>query len=200
MKITFIGATHEVTGSCYYLEAAGKKFLVDYGMEQGPDYYENQDLPIAPGDLDFVLLTHAHMDHSGNLPALYAKGYQGPIYATEATCNLCDIMLRDSAHIQMFEAEWRNRKGRREGKPEYPSIHITAAISNISFNLPVRKLINLGFMVLAMNAGLDSGILDPTNRDMLGLIYATEALLGEDDYCMEYIGAYREGLIGPVKK
>ena len=119
MKITFIGATHEVTGSCYYLEAAGKKFLVDYGMEQGPDYYENQDLPIAPGDLDFVLLTHAHMDHSGNLPALYAKGYQGPIYATEATCNLCDIMLRDSAHIQMFEAEWRNRKGRREGKPEF---------------------------------------------------------------------------------
>ena len=112
MKITFIGATHEVTGSCYYLEAAGRKFLVDYGMEQGPDYYENKELPVAPGDLDFVLLTHAHMDHSGNLPALYAKGYQGPIYATEATCNLCDIMLRDSAHIQMFEAEWRNRKGR----------------------------------------------------------------------------------------
>ncbi len=119
MKITFIGATHEVTGSCYYLEAAGRKFLVDYGMEQGPDYYENKELPVAPGDLDFVLLTHAHMDHSGNLPALYAKGYQGPIYATEATCNLCDIMLRDSAHIQMFEAEWRNRKGRREGKPEF---------------------------------------------------------------------------------
>ena len=85
-------------------------------------------------------------------------------------------------------------------REKYPSIHITAAISNISFNLPVRKLINLGFMVLAMNAGLDSGILDPTNRDMLGLIYATEALLGEDDYCMEYIGAYRDGLIGPVKK
>lgn len=119
MKITFIGATHEVTGSCYYLEVAGRKFLVDYGMEQGPDYYENKELPVAPGDLDFVLLTHAHMDHSGNLPALYAKGYQGPIYATEATCNLCDIMLRDSAHIQMFEAEWRNRKGRREGKPEF---------------------------------------------------------------------------------
>ena len=119
MKITFIGATHEVTGSCYYLEAAGHKFLVDCGMEQGPDYYENKELPVSPGDLDFVLLTHAHMDHSGNLPALYAKGYQGPIYATEATCNLCDIMLRDSAHIQMFEAEWRNRKGRREGKPEF---------------------------------------------------------------------------------
>jgi 5-methyltetrahydrofolate--homocysteine methyltransferase len=83
---------------------------------------------------------------------------------------------------------------------QYPTIHITAAISNISFNLPVRKLINQGFMVLAMNAGLDSAIMDPTNRDMLGLVYATEALLGLDDYCMEYIGAYRDGMIGPVKK
>ena len=119
MKITFIGATHEVTGSCYYLEAAGTKFLVDCGMEQGPDYYENRDIPVPPGELDFVLLTHAHMDHSGNLPAIYAKGFKGPVYATEATCNLCDIMLRDSAHIQMFEAEWRNRKAKRQGKPEF---------------------------------------------------------------------------------
>ena len=85
-------------------------------------------------------------------------------------------------------------------RKQYPMIHITAAISNISFNLPVRKLINFGFVVLAMNAGLDSAIMDPTNRDMLGLVYATEALLGLDDYCMEYIGAYREGMIGPVKK
>ena len=84
-------------------------------------------------------------------------------------------------------------------RERYPSIHITAAVSNISFNLPVRKMINLGFTVLAMNAGLDSAILDPTNRDMMGLIFATEALLGLDDYCMEYIGAYREGLFGPVK-
>ena len=85
-------------------------------------------------------------------------------------------------------------------RERYPSIHIVAAVSNISFNLPVRKMINLGFTVLAMNAGLDSAILDPTNRDMMGLIYATEALLGQDDYCMEYISAYREGLFGPVKQ
>ena len=123
MKITFIGATQEVTGSCYYLEAAGKRFLVDYGMEQGPNYYENQEIPVAPGELDFVLLTHAHMDHAGMLPALYAKGFQGPIYATEATCHLCDIMLRDSAHIQMFEAEWRNRKGRRQGKADFVPVY-----------------------------------------------------------------------------
>jgi len=85
-------------------------------------------------------------------------------------------------------------------RERYPSIHITAAVSNISFNLPVRKMVNLGFTVLAMKAGLDSAILDPTNRDMMGVIYATEALLGMDDYCMEYISAYREGIFGPVKK
>ncbi|MCD8197535.1 MAG: methyltetrahydrofolate cobalamin methyltransferase [Lachnospiraceae bacterium] len=80
-----------------------------------------------------------------------------------------------------------------------PSIHITAAVSNISFNLPVRKMVNLGFTVLAMKAGLDSAILDPLNRDMMGVIYATEALLGQDDYCMEYISAYRDGIFGPKK-
>lgn len=84
-------------------------------------------------------------------------------------------------------------------RAKYPSIHITAAVSNISFNLPVRKMVNWGFTVLAMNAGLDSAILDPTNRDMMGLIFATEALLGMDDYCIEYIGAYKDGLFGPVK-
>ena len=85
-------------------------------------------------------------------------------------------------------------------REQYEDIHITAAVSNISFNLPVRKYLNYGFTVLAMNAGLDSAILDPTNVDMMGLIYATEALLGMDDYCMEYISAYREGLFGPVKQ
>ncbi len=84
-------------------------------------------------------------------------------------------------------------------RKQYPNIHIIAAVSNISFNLPVRKMVNLGFTVLAMNAGLDSAILDPTNRDMMGVIYATEALLGLDDYCMEYISAYREGIFGPKK-
>ena len=88
-------------------------------MEQGPDYYENAEIPVALGEIEFVLLTHAHIDHSGNLPAIYAKGFRGPVYATDATSHLCDIMLRDSAHIQMFEAEWRNRKGRRQGKPEF---------------------------------------------------------------------------------
>ena len=119
MLITFLGAAHEVTGSCYYLEACRKRFLVDCGMEQGPNIFENKPLPIPASELDFVLLTHAHIDHSGNLPALYAKGFRGPVYATAATRNLCDIMLRDSVHIQMSEAEWRNRKNKRQGKEEY---------------------------------------------------------------------------------
>lgn len=88
----------------------------------------------------------------------------------------------------------------KEIKAQYPAIHVTGAVSNISFNLPVRKMVNMGFVVLAMNAGLDSAILDPTNRDLMGIIFATEALLGEDDYCMEYIGAYREGIFGPITK
>lgn len=82
-------------------------------------------------------------------------------------------------------------------KERYPDVHITSGLSNISFGLPVRKMINLSFMVLAMNAGMDSAIVDPTNRDMMGVIYATDALLGNDDFCMEYIGAYRENLFGP---
>ena len=123
MKLTFIRADHEVTGSCYYLEAAGKRFLVDYGMEQGPNYYENREIPVPASDLEFVLLTHAHIDHSGLLPLLYGRGFRGEIYTTYATADLCDIMLRDSAHIQMFEAEWKNRKGKRgsvygKGRPE----------------------------------------------------------------------------------
>jgi len=123
MKITFLGATHEVTGSCYYLEGAGKKFLVDYGMEQGPDYFENEPIPVNAGEIDFVILTHAHMDHSGNLPLLYARGFRGTVYATNATTHLCDIMLRDSAHIQQFEADWRNRKAKRQGKDLFEPLY-----------------------------------------------------------------------------
>lgn len=123
MKLTFIGATHEVTGSCYYLEACGRRILIDYGMEQGENHFENAEIPIAPGEIDCVLLTHAHIDHSGLLPLLYRNGFRGPVYCTEATMKLCSIMLRDSAHIQMFEAEWRNRKGKRAGLSEYVPLY-----------------------------------------------------------------------------
>lgn len=88
----------------------------------------------------------------------------------------------------------------REARELCPDIHITSGLSNISFGLPSRKSINMAFMVLAMQAGMDSAIVDPLNRDMMGIIYATDALLGNDDYCMEYLSAYREGLFGPVQQ
>mgnify|MGYP004532672897 FL=1 len=113
MKLTFIGADHEVTGSCHYLEACGKHILVDYGMEQGVNIYENAPLLVQEGLIDYVLLTHAHVDHSGMLPLLYARGFRGQVLMTDASADLCSIMLRDCAHIQMQEAEWKNRKAKR---------------------------------------------------------------------------------------
>ena len=125
MKLTFIGAAHEVTGSCHLLEANGKNILIDCGMEQGPDLYENQELPVAAGDIDYILLTHAHIDHSGLIPLLCKHGFKGEIVTTFATADLCNIMLRDSAHIQEFEAEWRNRKAKRAGEPLYEPLYTT---------------------------------------------------------------------------
>ena len=123
MKLTFLGANHEVTGSCTLLEAAGQRYLIDCGMEQGKDMYENQPIPVAPGEIDGVLVPHAHIDHTGLLPLLVRNGFRGRIYATDPTVELCGIMLRDSAHIQEFEAEWKNRKGQRSGaEPVEPMI------------------------------------------------------------------------------
>ena len=123
MKLTFIGADHEVTGSCHLLQACGKNILVDCGMEQGPNLYENQEIPVPPPEIDYVLLTHAHIDHSGLLPLLVKNGFKGGIVTTFATSDLCNVMLRDSAHIQEFEAEWRNRKGKRAGQPEIEPLY-----------------------------------------------------------------------------
>ncbi len=137
MKMMFIGATHEVTGSCTYMEACGKKFLVDFGMQQGDDVFENVQIPVAPGDIDFVLLTHAHIDHSGLLPLLFAGGFSGEIHSTTATANLCSVMLRDSAHIQEFEAEWRSRKAQRRGEDDYEPLYtMDDAIGAIELFVP----------------------------------------------------------------
>lgn len=123
MLLEFLGAAHEVTGSCHFLAFGDKHALVDCGMEQGPDLYVNQEIPVNAAAIDYVFVTHAHIDHSGLLPLLYNHGFRGQIFATKATCQLCNIMLKDSAHIQMFEAEWRNRKALRAGLPEVTPLY-----------------------------------------------------------------------------
>ncbi len=136
MKLTFIGAAREVTGSCHCIEACGKTILVDYGMEQGVNVFENAKLPVEESCVDYVLLTHAHVDHSGMLPLLYAKGFRGQVFTTEASAQLCEIMLRDCAHIQAMEAEWKNRKARRRAGtplvvPEYTMEDTEGLLKNI---------------------------------------------------------------------
>ncbi len=119
MNITFYGAARTVTGSCHMVEACGKKFLVDCGLFQGKltDQMQNyEDFPFDISKIDFMILTHAHIDHSGRIPKLYKSGFKGKIYATNATVNLCSIMLADSGHIQEKEIEWVNKKRKRAGK------------------------------------------------------------------------------------
>ena len=126
MKITFLGATKMVTGSNFLVEAAGKKFLVDCGMYQGKAELEienHKPFEYNPAEIDFMLLTHAHIDHSGRIPKLYNEGFKGPIYAHKATCDLCGIMLPDSGHIQEMEAQWKNKKRLRKGEQEVPPLY-----------------------------------------------------------------------------
>lgn len=142
MKITFLGATRTVTGSNYLVEAAGKKFLVDCGMWQGKSDLEEenfQEFEFNPKEIDFVLLTHAHIDHSGRIPKLYKEGYRNKIYAQKATCDLCAIMLPDSGHIQEQESEWKNRKRIRKGEePREPLYTAEEAVRCLEVFEPVK--------------------------------------------------------------
>lgn len=158
MKLEFLGAAHEVTGSCHYLEFADKHVLVDCGMEQGPDLYVNQEIPVNASTIDYVFVTHAHIDHSGLLPMLYNHGFRGQIFTTTATHQLCEIMLKDSAHIQMFEAEWKNRKAKRAGRPEVvPLYDMNDAVGVLGHfvSCDYHSVINVceGLKVRFVNAG-----------------------------------------------
>ncbi|MBR4423816.1 MAG: MBL fold metallo-hydrolase [Mailhella sp.] len=121
MKVTFHGAAQTVTGSCYVIETETARFAVDCGMFQGNDALEERNYEIdncRPRELDFVLLTHAHIDHSGLLPRLVREGFSGSIYCTTPTADLAELMLEDSAHIQETEQEWKSRHNLRKGKQD----------------------------------------------------------------------------------
>ncbi len=132
MTLEFLGAAREVTGSLNLLSVDGKHIVIDCGMEQGIDVYVNEEMPISPSEIDLVLLTHAHTDHAGMVPWLVKHGFSGEIWCTDATEDLCSILLKDSAYIQESEAKWQNRKNERAGRPliepVYTMKHAEAAL------------------------------------------------------------------------
>ena len=142
MKITFLGATRTVTGSNYLVEACGKRFLVDCGMWQGNAEIEknnDKDFEFDPKSIDFMLLTHAHIDHSGRIPKLYKEGFRNKVYAHKATCDLCALMLPDSGHIQEMEAGWKNKKRMRKGEdPIEPMYTAELAARSLEIFEPVQ--------------------------------------------------------------
>ena len=142
MKITFLGAARTVTGSNFLVEAAGKKFLVDCGMYQGKvtqDFENSDPFLFDVSEIDFMILTHAHIDHAGRIPKLCNEGYKNPIYAHKATCDLCELMLPDSGHIQEVEIEWKNRKRQREGKEDLPPLYTAEeAYKCLQYFIPVK--------------------------------------------------------------
>ena len=126
MKLTFFGAAKAVTGSCHCVEVGGKKILIDCGLQQGKDERDNTVLDFAPNYIDYVIVTHAHIDHSGRIPLLVKQGFQGQIFTTRLTAQLMSIMLRDSAHIQEMDAQWKNQKGKRAGREPVEPLYTVA--------------------------------------------------------------------------
>ena len=127
MRITFYGATGNTTGSMHLIEVNGSRVLLDCGLCQGhrkEAFERNRNLPFDPDDIDAVVLSHAHIDHSGNLPTLVKNGYEGPIVATPATQDLCDIMLMDSAYLQVKDVEYVNKKRRKKGKNPFEPLYV----------------------------------------------------------------------------
>ena len=135
MKLTFFGAAKAVTGSCHCVEVRGKKILIDCGLQQGKDERDNTVLDFAPNYIDYVIVTHAHIDHSGRIPLLIKQGFQGQIFATRLTGELMSIMLQDSAHIQEMDAQWKNQKGKRAGRPPVEPLYTVADAAQVPEHL-----------------------------------------------------------------
>ena len=131
MKLHFYGADRCVTGSCHCLEINGKRILVDCGLQQGRDELDNAMFAFNPGDIDILLVTHAHIDHTGRIPLLVKRGFTGRILTTRVTADLMRIMLLDSAHIQESDAEYRNRKGQRAGREPVEPLYTTEDAMNV---------------------------------------------------------------------
>ena len=125
MKLFFYGADHCVTGSCHCVEVNGKRILIDCGLQQGRDEFDNAEFAFHPGEIDAVLVTHAHIDHSGRIPLLVKRGFSGRIITTRLTNELLQVMLLDSAHIQESDAEYANRKGQRAGREWVEPLYTT---------------------------------------------------------------------------
>ncbi|OFI05311.1 ribonuclease [Clostridium acetireducens DSM 10703] len=160
MKIEFYGATGCVTGSCHLLKIDGKNILIDCGLYQGKDEKErgNETFNFNPKDIDYVILSHAHIDHSGRIPLLYKQGFKGKVICTDVTLDLCKIMLEDSGHIQETETEWKNRKRLRQGLDPIEPLY-TSKIATVSMYLfkgyPYNNWIELfdGFKLRFIDAG-----------------------------------------------
>ena len=139
MKLTFFGAAKSVTGSCHCLEVGGKKILIDCGLQQGRDERDNSLLDFVPGNIDYVFVTHSHIDHSGRIPLLVKQGYLGPVITTRLTGELLGIMLRDSAHIQEMDAQWENQKGKRAGRPQVEPLYTVAEAEEVIKRLELHE-------------------------------------------------------------
>ena len=135
MKLTFFGAAKAVTGSCHCVEVRGKKILIDCGLQQGRDERDNAVFDFSPNYIDYVIVTHAHIDHSGRIPLLIKEGFQGQIFTTRLTGQLLSVMLQDSAHIQEQDAQWKNQKGKRAGRPPVEPLYTVADAAQVAEHL-----------------------------------------------------------------
>ena len=192
MQLKFCGGAHTVTGSQHLLSANGNKILLECGLFQGrraEAYEKNQQFAYDPASLDAVLLSHAHIDHSGNLPSLVARGYGGPIYATAATMALCQLMLRDSAYLQERDIEWVNKIRRRRGEPlaeplysiEDAEAALGPSLANTNVTDQIEREISPGTTEPVMTLAYDrmAVILWQACRSMLARVEVLEARVAQ---------------------